>query len=74
MIDGIVELRLVGVDVNAMSGATVTYTVYKFADLADKASAQPVGGEHAAYEPTDVQMDASDDRMFYRVVVDVMGY
>ena len=74
MIDGIVELKLVGVDVNAMSGATVTYTVYKFADLADKASAQPVGGEHAAYEPTDVQMDASDDRMFYRVVVDVMGY
>ena len=74
MVDGIVELRLVGVEVNAMSGATVTYTVYKFANLADKAAAQPVGGEHAAGETAEVQMDASDDSMFYRIVVDVRGY
>ena len=74
MVDGIVELRLVGVEVNAMSGATVTYTVYKFANLADKAAAQPVGGEHAAGETAEVQRDASDDSMFYRIVVDVRGY
>ena len=74
MVDGIVELRLVGVEVNAMSGATVAYTVYKFANLADKAAAQPVGGEHAAGETAEVQMDASDDGMFYRIVVDVRGY
>ena len=69
-----VELRLVGIDVNAASGATVTYTVSKASDLSDIASAEPVGGEYAASALAEVPKVASEDRMFYQLRVDVKGY
>ena len=74
MVDGNVELKIVGVDVNAMSGATVTYKVYGTSDLADIASAQQVGGEHAANATAEIVMNPSDGEMFYRIVIDVKGY
>ena len=69
-----VELRLVGINENAASGATVTYKVYKSADLADMADAAAVGGEHAPSEAAEVQKGASEERMFYQLKVDVKGY
>ena len=74
MVDGNVELKIVGVDVNAMSGATVTYKVYGTSDLADIASAQQVGGEHAANATAEIATNPSDGKMFYRIAVDVTGY
>ncbi|MBQ6136973.1 MAG: hypothetical protein IJI73_06355, partial [Kiritimatiellae bacterium] len=69
-----VELALVGIDVNAASGATVTYKVYRFGDLADIADAEPVGGDRAVSAAAELQKGASDDRMFYRLKVDVKGW
>ena len=74
MVDGNVELKIVGIEVNATSGATVTYKVYGTSDLADIASAQQVGGEHAANATAEIVMNPSDGEMFYRIVIDVKGY
>ena len=72
MSGGKVELSLVGIDVNATSGATVTYRVYRFSDLADIADAEPVGGDRAASETA--ELEKSDRRMFYRLEINVKGY
>jgi len=69
-----VELALVGIDVNDASGATVTYKVYKSADLAELENAQPIEGEHAFDEAASLPKSASDPKMFYRLKVDVKGY
>ena len=68
---GKVELSLVGIDVNATSGATVTYRVYRFSDLAD-AEEEAVGGDRAASETA--ELEKSDRRMFYRLEINVKGY
>ena len=68
---GKVELSLVGIDVNASSGATVTYKVYRFSDLAD-AEEEAVGGDRAASETA--ELEKSDRRMFYRLEINVKGY
>ena len=68
---GKVELSLVGIDVNASSGATVTYKVYRFSDLADAEEAA-VGGYRAASETA--ELEKSDRRMFYRLEINVKGY
>lgn len=68
---GNVELSLVGIDVNATSGATVTYRVYRFSDLAD-AEEEAVGGDRAASETA--ELEKSDRRMFYRLEINVKGY
>ena len=70
---GNVELSLVGIDVNAASGATVTYKVYRFSDLA-YAEEEAVGGDRAASETAELAKDASERSMFYRLRVDVKGY
>ena len=69
-----VELRLVGITVNAASGATVTYKVYKAADLADMANAEPASGDKAVDAAASVPKGASEERMFYQLKVDVKGY
>ena len=69
-----VELRLVGITVNVASGATVTYKVYRTADLANMASAEPVGGDRGVSAAAVVQKSASEPKMFYRLKVDVKGY
>ena len=71
---GTVELALVGIDVNAASGATVTYKVYKSADLADLENVQPIEGDHAFDEATSLQKSAAEPKMFYRLKLDVKGY
>ena len=71
---GKVELSLVGVNVTAASGATVTYKVRKAAELADVRTAQPLPGDHAVGEKTSLTKDASDAKMFYQLDVDVKGY
>ena len=55
----------------ADSGATVSYRVYKTPDLADIGSAQPVGGERAPGAAAEVEKDAADSKMFYRLKVDI---
>ena len=69
-----VELKLVGIDVNEASGATVTYKVYKSADLVDLEDAQPIEGEHAFDASSSLPKPASEPKMFYRLKVDVKGY
>ena len=69
-----VELRLVGITVNAASGATVTYKVYRTADLANMASAEPEGGDRGVSAAAVVPKSASEPKMFYRLKVDVKGY
>ena len=69
-----VELRLVGIKVNAASGATVTYKVYRTADLANMASAEPEGGDRGVSAAAVVPKSASEPKMFYRLKVDVKGY
>ena len=69
-----VELALVGIDVNAASGATVTYKVYKSADLADMANAEPASGDKSADATALVPKGATEGRMFYQLKVDVKGY
>ena len=68
-----VELGLVGIAVNAGSGATVTYRVRRFSDLAD-IDEQLVGGAFAAGEKAEIPKADGEDRMFYRLAVDVRGY
>jgi hypothetical protein len=69
-----VELALVGIDVNEAAGATVSYKVYKSADLSDLANVQPLDGDHALDEAASLQKSASEPKMFYRLVIDVKGY
>jgi len=69
-----VELVLVGIDVNKSAGATVTYKVYKSADLADLENVQPIEGEHAFDELTALPKSVSEPKMFYRLKLDVNGY
>jgi beta-glucanase (GH16 family) len=69
-----VELALVGINVNDDAGATVTYKVYKFDDLANMAAEEQVGGDRAVSATAEVQKGASEPRMFYRLKVDVRGY
>jgi hypothetical protein len=38
------------------------------------ANAQQIGGEHAADATAEIEIDPSDDRMFYRLGIDVKGY
>ena len=71
---GTVELRLVGIDVNAACGATVTYRVYRFPDLADAPAMEAVGGERGAGATATLPRDAAAGKMFYRLKVDVKGY
>ena len=68
-----VELSLVGIDVNAASGATVTYKVYKFADLANAVEEQ-ASEATAPGDTAEVTRDASETKMFYRLKIDVSGY
>ena len=69
-----VELRLVGITVNVASGATVTYKVYRTADLANMASAEPEGGDRGVSAAAVIPKSASEPKMFYRLKVDVKGY
>ncbi|MBQ6137966.1 MAG: acetylxylan esterase, partial [Kiritimatiellae bacterium] len=71
---GNVDLRLVGITVNAASGATVTYKVYKFADLANAAAAEAIGGDRNVDATASVPKGAAESKMFYRLKVDVKGY
>ena len=74
MNDENVELALVGIDVQAGTGATVTYKVYKFADLADAAAAEAIGGDRNVDATASVPKGAAESKMFYRLKVDVKGY
>ena len=67
-----VELELVGIAVNKDAGATVTYKVYKSADLADLENVQPIEGDHAFDESA--SLPKSDPKMFYRLKLEVKGY
>jgi hypothetical protein len=68
-----VELALVGIDVNEDAGATVTYRVYKFSDLAN-IEEEPVGGDLAPGATAEIPKDATEPKMFYRLKIDVKGY
>ena len=69
-----VDLALVGINVNAASGATVTYKVYKTADLANIANAQPASDAQDAAATTQIEKSAAEPKMFYQLKVDVKGY
>ena len=71
---GNVDLRLVGITVNAASGATVTYKVYRTADITDMANAEPASGDKAVDATASVPKGASEDKMFYQLKVDVKGF
>ena len=68
-----VVLELLGVTVNAASGATVTYRVYRALDPAGIEDAQPAGGDRAVDEAAELDKDGSN-RSFYRLRVDVKGW
>ena len=70
-----VELELIGINVNAESGATVSYKVFSAADLANMAATERSDGvAHPVAETAEMQKGASDAKMFYRLKVDVKGY
>lgn len=69
-----VDLPLIGIDVNAAAGATVTYKVYKASDIANIKNAQPASGDKGVGETAQVPKDAAAPKMFYRLKVDVKGY
>ena len=67
-------MALIGIDVNAAAGATVTYKVYKASDIANIKNAQPASGDKGVGETAQVPKDAAAPKMFYRLKVDVKGY
>ena len=69
-----VALSLVGINVNEGAGATVSYRVFKAADLSSMSEWQVLDGSHAVDATAEVPRGATDAKMFYRLVIDVKGY
>ena len=69
-----IDIELVGITVSEDSGATVTYKVFKSAELSTMAAAEQVGEEKTAGTPLVIDRDSSAPKMFYQLKVDVKGY
>ena len=69
-----IDIELVGITVSEDSGATVTYKVFKSADLSNMAAAEQVGEEKTAGTPLEIDRDSSAPKMFYQLKVEVKGY